>query len=136
MKAQFSPRDIQGVWSLVSAAAINAQGRRVADPWGPAPMGSLVLDSRGRMMAVLCDGRAEMADGEARAYSSYCGAYRLEGDILTTRVDAASEPSRIGSDQVRRLERRGDQLVLFPPTRAEGVQRELVWSRVGPAREA
>jgi Lipocalin-like domain len=36
----------------------------------------------------------------SREYSSYCGNYTYDGKKLVTRVDAASDPNRIGSDQV------------------------------------
>jgi hypothetical protein len=39
--------------------------------------------------------------GVRREYSSYCGNYTYDGERLVTRVDAASDPTRIGSDQVR-----------------------------------
>ena len=53
------------------------------------------------MMSVVCDGRKELPGGGSREYSSYCGNYTYDGEKLVTRVDAASDPSRIGSDQVR-----------------------------------
>jgi len=53
------------------------------------------------MMSVVCDGRKELPAGVSREYSSYCGNYTYDGEKLVTRVDAASDPSRIGSDQVR-----------------------------------
>jgi hypothetical protein len=92
-------------------------------------MGRLVLARSGRMMAVLCDGRRSLPEGEARAYSSYCGNFVVEGNILTTTVDAASDISRIGSQQRRRLKFRADRLVLMPPRSPDGVQREVSWER-------
>ena len=64
------------------------QGPRHRPPYGPEPMGRLVLTGAGRMMAVLCDGRTSIPEGEKRVYSSYCGNYRVETDTLTTIVDA------------------------------------------------
>lgn len=52
------------------------------------------------MMSVVCDGRKELPAEVSREYSSYCGNYTYDGEKLVTRVDAASDPSRIGSDQV------------------------------------
>ena len=76
-------------------------------------MGRLALTGAGRMMAVLCDGRTSMPEGEKRVYSSYCGNYRVEADTLTTTVDAAAVVERIGSKQVRKLELRDGRLVLY-----------------------
>jgi hypothetical protein len=95
-------------------------------------MGSLVLSSTGRMMAVLCDGRTRLPEGEPRAYASYCGAYRIEGGSLITRVDAAANRDLIGRDQIRKIEMREGRLVLTPPQRKGGEQRTLVWERCGP----
>jgi Lipocalin-like domain len=96
-------------------------------------MGRLALNRDGRMMAILCDGRPFLPIGEERAYSSYCGNFQVEKNCLITTVDAAAVPERIGSEQVRRLEFRGNQLVLLPPRRADGSQRELFWEREAPA---
>src|SRR6516165_6280162 len=53
------------------------------------------------MMSVVCDGRKELPAGASREYSSYCGNYTFDGEKLVTRVDAASDLSRNGGDQVR-----------------------------------
>ena len=64
-------------------------------------MGRVIFTADGRMMSVVCDGRLELPPGTSREYSSYCGNYTFDGTQLVTRVDAASDPSRIGSDQMR-----------------------------------
>lgn len=119
-----------GTWRLLSSSAVSAAGRAIPDPWGPEPMGRLALEASGRMMAVLCDGRTEVPEGEARSYSSYCGNFIFTDDKIHTTVDAASDPSRIGSVQVRGVEFRGEHLVLTPPPRTDGERRELTWARV------
>jgi len=123
-------RQVVGSWRLVSATAVDARGTPIALPYGPIPMGQLVLTETNRMMAVLCDGRTSIPAGAERAYSSYCGMYSIEGDRLVTVVDAASDLTRIGSKQVRKIEMRGQCLVLTPPPRADGEQRELIWERI------
>jgi hypothetical protein len=45
-------------------------------------------------------GGRELPAGVSREYSSYCGSYTYDGEKLVTRVDAASDPSRIGSDRI------------------------------------
>ena len=58
----------------------------------------------------------------------------FDGATLVTRVDACSDPARMGSDQVRRVRFEGDRLVLVPPPRPwQGVtqHRELLWEKVG-----
>ena len=118
---------------LVAAAARDRDGKPLPPPYGGKPLGRLMLNAEGRMMAVTCDGRAELPPGTRREYSSYCGVYTFDGERLVTRVDAASDPSRIGSDQVRGVRFDGERMVLLPPPRqsAEGEQhRELTWERI------
>jgi len=85
------------------------------------------------MMSVVCDGRKELPAGVSREYSSYCGNYTYDGEKLVTRVDAASDPSRIGSDQVRGVRFEGARLVLIPPPLRIGESedhREIIWERI------
>jgi Lipocalin-like domain len=101
---------IVGTWKLVEATARDAAGKALATRYGGKAMGRVTFTADGRMMSVVCDGRAELPSGASREYSSYCGNYTYDGARLVTRVDAASDQSRIGSDQVRgvRFERTHD----------------------------
>ena len=67
------------------------------------------------MMSVVCDGRTELPAGVRREYSSYCGTYTYDGERLVTWVDAASDPTRVGSDQVRGVRFEGERMVRIPP---------------------
>jgi hypothetical protein len=99
-------------------------------------MGLVVFEPDGRMMAVLCDGRAALPNGEPRQFMSYAGNYTFDGTTLSTLVDASSDQSRIGGDQVRAVRFEGRTMVLSPPRRlyAGVMQRqELVWERVTDA---
>lgn len=125
-----------GTWRLVAASAVDANGNRKDVPYGPRGMGLVTLTADGRMMAVLVDGRKSLPDGAKRDYSSYCGNYTFDGSTLTTIVDAASDPARMGSAQVRKVRFDGDRMILMPPpSEVNGVkvQRELTWERVSPA---
>ena len=85
------------------------------------------------MMSVVCDGRPELPTDVSREYSSYCGNYTYDGTRLVTRVDAASDPSRIGSDQVRGVRFEGERMILIPPPRRTGETeeyREIAWERI------
>ena len=126
------PDQLFGTWRLVSAITVDKEGKAIRLPYGPEPMGRLVLSESGRMMAVLCDGRVSLPGGEKRAYSSYCGHFRVENDTLVTKVDLALLPERIGGEQRRKLEFRAGKLVLMPPPRPDGECRELFWERSGP----
>jgi hypothetical protein len=126
---------IVGTWRLVETRAHNDAGEPMHPPYGPAPMGITVFSADHRMIAVLCDARGALPAGEAeREYNSYCGNYTFDGSTLVTRVDACSDPARMGSDQVRSVRFDGARLVLMPPPRPwRGVMqhRELYWERVG-----
>jgi hypothetical protein len=128
--------DIVGTWRLVAAVARDAAGSARPSPFGPQAMGCVVFNADGRMMAVLCDGCRELPHGAPRDYSSYCGNYTFDGSRLITRVDAASDPTRIGSDQIREVRFEDELMVLRPPPRltADGQeQRELTWERIALA---
>ena len=126
-------RSIVGTWKLVGARARDRDGKLLPEPYGGEGLGRVMFNADGRMMAVTCDGRPDLpADGE-RAYSSYIGRYTFDGERLVTRVDGASDPSRIGSDQVRGVHFEGERMVLSPPPRQTGAgeeYRELTWERL------
>ena len=68
-----------------------------------------------------------------RDYSSYCGNYTFDGTRLVTKVDAASDPARIGSEQARGVRFEGDRMILRPPPRRSGngpERRELTWELI------
>ena len=92
---------IVGTWKLARSIARDAAGAALPEPYGGKGLGRVTFTAEGRMMSVVCDGRPELPAGTAREYSSYCGNYTFDGSRLVTRVDAASDPSRVGSDQVR-----------------------------------
>ena len=124
---------IVGTWKLVAAAARDRSGNLLPAPYGGRGMGRVMFNADGRMMAVTCDGRPELPAGASRAYSSYCGNYTFDGARLVTRVDAASDPARIGSDQVREVSFDGARMILKPPprqTEAGEEYRELTWERI------
>jgi hypothetical protein len=117
--------NVVGVWKLVGGLTTDPSGRKIGVPYGPRGMG-----------LVLVDGRSKLPDGTRREYSSYCGNYTFDGSTLITTVDAASDPSRMGSQQVRKVRLEGDRMILVPPDREEGgvtLHRELTWERVSTA---
>lgn len=129
-------QSVTGTWRLVRATARDADGNELPPPYAGHGMGRVVLAADGRMMAVLCDGRRDLPAGTRREYSSYCGNYTFDGRQLVTRVDAASDPARIGTDQVRDVRFQDGLMVLRPPLRAYGQameQRELYWERIAEA---
>jgi hypothetical protein len=124
---------IVGTWKLLHATARDAAGAARPSPYGGKALGRVTFTADGRMMSVVCDGRPELPAGVSREYSSYCGNYTYDGAKLVTRVDAASDPIRIGSDQVRGVRFEGEHMVLIPPSRRAGEieeYREITWERL------
>jgi Lipocalin-like domain len=124
---------IVGTWKLVQATARNAAGAALPAPYGQQGLGRVTFTGDGRMMSVVCDERRDLPAGASREYSSYCGNYTFDGSRLVTRVDAASDPSRIGSDQVRGVRFERDHMILSPPPRRTGETeeyREITWERI------
>ncbi|HXO03832.1 MAG TPA: lipocalin-like domain-containing protein [Stellaceae bacterium] len=121
---------IVGTWRLVEAQSHDPKGQPLSVPYGGKGMGRVMFSAEGRMMAVVCDGRPELPADTRRDYSSYCGNYKFDGTQLITRVDAASDPARIGSDQVRDVSFDGDRMILRPPPRPTGEHRVLTWERI------
>ena len=123
-----------GTWALVRATSTAADGTALPDPYGGKGMGRVVLGADGRMMAMVADGRTTLPPGTVREYSTYCGNYTFTGMQLITKVDAASDPSRVGSAQVRDVRFEGKLMVLRPPLRPYGAkpaeQRELYWEKI------
>jgi hypothetical protein len=124
---------IVGTWKLLHATARDAAGAAHRSPYGGKALGRVTFTADGRMMSVVCDGRKELPRGVTREYSSYCGNYTYDGEKLVTRVDAASDQSRIGTDQVRGVRFEGERMVLIPPPRRTGEieeHREITWERI------
>ena len=124
---------IVGTWKLVHATARDAAGTARPSPYGGNALGRVTFTADGRMMSVVCDGRRELPVGATREYSSYCGSYAYNRERLVTRVDAVSDPSRIGGDQVRGVRFEGERMILVPPPRRTGDReeyREIVWERL------
>lgn len=124
-----------GVWRLIHAEATDANGAPLNAPYGgDQAMGLISFSDSGRMACVLCDSSAAVAANMLREYVSYCGAYVVDGDRLITKVDAASRPDWMGTEQIRTWSLAGDILELRPPLRAYAAapeQRLLRWQRVG-----
>ena len=122
-----------GIWRLVDSRAWDEQGNRLPMPYGAHPIGQIAF-SNGRTLAAVCNGDGDVGAGNKRAFSSYGGPYDFDGTTLTTHVDIASDPTRIGGKQTRGVIMIGeDRMVLHPPTRPYGgvvQRRELVWERI------
>ena len=125
-----------GTWALVRVEAVDADGAPVV----PAPFGGdnfigrVVLTADGRLSAAITDSRPVIPDGETRGYSCYTGPYTFDGKTLITRVDACSDPARMGTEQVRDVTFEDDLMVLRPPLQVYGgkpaERRTLWWKKI------
>ena len=123
---------IIGTWRLISTKGVDDSGKVMPPPLGPLPNGLVCFQADGRMYSVICDGRAELPAGEPRQFMSYAGNYTFDGATLSTRVDASSDASRIGGDQVRNVRFENGGMVLAPLRRLyAGVMQhqEMFWER-------
>ena len=130
--ATIDPR-IVGTWRMKSTMGRDDAGKLLPPPYGPVAMGLVMFQADGRMMAVLCDGRPALPDGEPRQFMSYAGNYTFDGMTLSTRVDASSDATRVGGDQVRAVTFANGLMTLAPSRRLYGglmQTQELVWERV------
>ncbi len=121
-----------GTWKLVGGRATDGEGNALPPPYGGNFVGVVTFDPGGRMVAAIC--QSEVAEGDTREYSAYCGRYTFDGTTLVTRVDATVDPARMGTDQVRGVTMEGDRMTLRPPPRpwrGKMQHRELVWERIG-----
>jgi hypothetical protein len=128
--------NIIGTWALIKTQAVNANDKPTAvAPFGGADfIGRVVFTKSGRMSAAITDARSEIPDGQTREYSCYAGAYTLDGNMLTTKVDACSDPARMGTEQQRTVSFDGELMVLEPPLRSYGnnppERRTLWWKKI------
>ena len=110
-----------GVWRLV-AFEIESQTTGQKEPvMGENPTGYLSLSAEGRAFVILTgEGRMAPKSVQDRAdlfnsVISYTGKYRVEGDKWITKVDVASIPDFVGSDQSRFFRVEGNRLYVLTP---------------------
>jgi hypothetical protein len=124
--------DIVGTWRFVSAVSRDADGKEMPPPYGNQGLGRIVFTAD-RMAVMMIDARKELPAGQKREYGGYSGSYVYDGKQLTTTVDAAPDPSRIGTDQVRGVRFEDGLMILRPPPRELGGKtehRELTWEKI------
>tara|TARA_B100001939_G_scaffold20485_2_gene16810 strand:- start:1200 stop:1601 length:402 start_codon:yes stop_codon:yes gene_type:complete len=128
--------NIVGTWALIKTKAVDANGTptKTAPFGGTDFIGRVVFTKEGRMSAAITDSRAKIPEEESREYSCYAGAYTLKDSTLITKVDACSDPARMGTEQVRTVSFEDDIMVLQPPLRSYGNKpaelRTLWWKKI------
>ena len=137
-------KDIEGVWTLVSADNVRPDGTRTPQ-FGPKPTGLLIFLPNGiYSLHLAATGQAKFATGDRgnatpEEYKatvlgnfSHWGKWSFnEADrVLTWDVEHAMLPNWTGTAQKRRIELSGDELKYFVPNpETAGSHPELVWKR-------
>jgi hypothetical protein len=107
------PNPLLGTWRVESFERWTTDGT-LTHPVGAPPAGYAVFDASGLAFVQL--GRATTADFSpkdiAQSLMAYFGPYAIDGDELTVTVEASNMAAYIGSKQVRRFSRDGDNLTL------------------------
>jgi hypothetical protein len=139
--------DFVGTWRLVSYEARDSKGQ-IQYPLGEHVSGQLIYNAAGNMSAhvmrndvpqFVANDSARGTDAEVRAafegYTSYFGTYTIDTkkQTVTHRVQGASYPNWVASDQLRYYKFDGSRLSLSAPPIVMGGQTfdfVLIWERI------
>jgi hypothetical protein len=133
-----------GVWKLLDSVEINAQTGGISRPRGNHPSGILIYSIGGSMCAIVtAEGRVPLeTDLEKYTMSSsklfhslnsYGGTYQVNGNKITHKVQVASNPAWIGTDQIRSFQCNEDILIIDATITLPGQDATMVrltWQRV------
>jgi hypothetical protein len=123
---------IEGTWRFVRAMVRDEFGNPRPSPYEGQGMGRIVIGG-GRMAVMMIDWRCNIAGDQKREYIGYTVSYTYDGKQLVATVDAAPDPSRIGTEQPRGVRFENGLMILTPPPRVvDGVteHREIAWEKV------
>jgi Lipocalin-like domain len=113
--------EILGTWRLVSAQVHMEQDGRALDVHGQNPLGCVIFEPSGRMMAIVTNSSRAPPTNDAesaalyRGMTAYSGRYSIQENTVVTRLDVAWHPDWEKSEQTRFVELSGDKLVLSTP---------------------
>jgi hypothetical protein len=136
---------VVGSWRLVSWAEVETESKVVHTPFGENPTGLITYTPDGRMSLFIIDlkrkpsSSPKPSDAEAvelyRTMIAYSGAYSLEGNKVTHKIEVSWNQAWTGTNQPRFFEVKDDMLtiktpqIISPITGKESVS-TLVWERV------
>src|SRR5271165_4356121 len=107
---------VVGTWEVVSYEMVSPTTGDRESTRGKIPPGYTIFTPEGRMMVLITnEGRNAPRTEQDRAdlfqsMIAYAGTYRVEGDKWTTKVEVASNPALVGTEQERTFRLEGDQL--------------------------
>lgn len=142
-----------GMWKLISASAIHANGTVTPDVYGAHPVGYITYTLDGHMMVMFSRSNRPLLSQEVQSplssqmqslpaeelaqafttFNAYAGTYTLSGNIVHHRIEIASIPNRVGTALVRTFTLSESQVTLrTSPVSTDGVETvfELVWERI------
>lgn len=145
--ATASGEGLVGTWRLLSMTYRDETTGLETDLWGKGPVGFLTYTSGGRMSAVIVAASRSVSTPSVdqapaveqamlfRSSIAYAGTYSLTDTGVIHHVEAASDPTLTGQDQVRFVKLDGRRLtVTGPPMRTVSapnpVVLQLVWERI------
>jgi hypothetical protein len=139
-----------GIWKLISATAIHADGTVVLDVYGANPTGYITYTAEGHMMVMFSRSDRAFLSQEVQSplsremstvpieelaqafttFNAYAGTYTLNGNTVSHHLEIASIPNRVGTTLVRNFVLSQNRLTLkTSPALINGVEKvfELVW---------
>jgi len=133
-----SADDLVGVWTLEATYAEDDDGNKTP-ALGDNPKGRILYTADGYMVAMTGYGNRQLpASGASEAdkaaafdsYMTYSGRWSLSGNVVTHKIDHATNPNWIGSARERTIDHQGDRMV-FSGISGDGVTRAIIiWRRV------
>jgi hypothetical protein len=117
-------RRIVGSWKLVSVMYEDQHTKALTPVFGDHPRGCQIATADGRWIALATPSDRPVPTTDAqraqafRSMIAYCGRYRIEGNKITTKVEAAWNEAWVGGEQVRYVRFEGDKLFIESPPMA------------------
>ncbi len=141
---------IDGRWKLLTAEDLRADGSVARLPWGPHPVGSIVVEGAYCFVQIMSSDVPSFAQGAGAvgdrmkaallstyiAYSGPCTVDQSEGSV-TLKVEAAWRPDYVGTEQKRFFRFEGGRMYFGPApdsirAGSERLTRRLTLDRVPP----
>ncbi|MFN6563886.1 MAG: lipocalin-like domain-containing protein [Nostoc sp. ChiSLP01] len=142
-----------GIWKLISATAIHADGTVTQEVYGTHPVGYITYTEDGHMMVMFSRSdrlplsqqiqspltpqmQSLPVEELAQAFTTfnaYAGIYTLSGNTVTHHLEIASIPNRVGTKLVRTFTLNENRVTLLTsPVLSDGVETvfEVVWERI------
>jgi hypothetical protein len=127
LPALASADTIQGRWKLLAAEDLRADGSVARLPWGPRPVGTIVVEGGFCYLQIMSSDVPAFAAGATTvseqmkstllssyiAYSGPCAIDETKGSV-TLKVEAAWRPDYVGTEQVRFFRFENGRLLFGP----------------------